>query len=122
MTLKDARKQCRKVGTAHASGDALRSMYAELIAMKFVLLAARSKVEGRENQMRQHYIQSDRERFYAALTLYRMALESGNSRDIVIASLRVHAAKAGVPKSYWPQVNRAFKETYRTRPLKGATK
>lgn len=32
MTFKEAQKQCRKVGMAHASGDALRSMYAELIA------------------------------------------------------------------------------------------
>lgn len=35
MTFKEAKKQCRKVGTAHAQGDALRSMYAELIAMKW---------------------------------------------------------------------------------------
>lgn len=33
MTFKEAKKQCRKVGTAHASGDALRSMYAELIVV-----------------------------------------------------------------------------------------
>lgn len=32
MTFKEAKKQCRKVGTAHATGDALRSMYAEMIA------------------------------------------------------------------------------------------
>lgn len=32
MTFNEAKKQCRKVGTAHAQGDALRAMYAELIA------------------------------------------------------------------------------------------
>jgi hypothetical protein len=31
-TYKTALKQCHKVGTAHASGDALRAMYANLIA------------------------------------------------------------------------------------------
>jgi hypothetical protein len=34
MTFKEAKKQCRKVGTAHAQGDALRAMYAELIAFQ----------------------------------------------------------------------------------------
>lgn len=33
MNFKEAKKQCRKVGTAHATGDALRSMYAELIVV-----------------------------------------------------------------------------------------
>ncbi len=32
MTFKEAKKACRKVGTAHAAGDALRAMYADLIA------------------------------------------------------------------------------------------
>jgi hypothetical protein len=32
MTFREAKKACRKVGTAHAQGDALRAMYAELIA------------------------------------------------------------------------------------------
>lgn len=35
MTFKEAKKQCRKVGTAHASGDALRAMYADMIAFKW---------------------------------------------------------------------------------------
>lgn len=35
MTFKDAKKQCRKVGTAHAEGDALRAMYAEMLAFKW---------------------------------------------------------------------------------------
>lgn len=33
MTFTEAKKQCRCVGTAHASGDALRAMYAELIVV-----------------------------------------------------------------------------------------
>lgn len=33
MTFNEAKKQCRKVGTAHVSGDALRAMYAELIVV-----------------------------------------------------------------------------------------
>jgi hypothetical protein len=35
MTFKEAQKQCRKVGTANAQGDALRAMYAEMIAFKW---------------------------------------------------------------------------------------
>lgn len=35
MTFKEAKKACRKVGTAHAQGDALRAMYAEMIAFKW---------------------------------------------------------------------------------------
>ena len=33
MKYKDALKQCKRVGTAHAGGDALRAMYAGLIAL-----------------------------------------------------------------------------------------
>lgn len=35
MTFKEAKKACRKVGTSRASGDALRAMYADLIAFKW---------------------------------------------------------------------------------------
>lgn len=35
LTFKEAKKACRKVGTSRASGDALRSMYAEMIAFKW---------------------------------------------------------------------------------------
>lgn len=35
MTFKEALKACRKVGTAHAQGDALRAMYADMIAFKW---------------------------------------------------------------------------------------
>lgn len=34
MDFKQAKRECRRVGTAHASGDALRSMYAELIVLQ----------------------------------------------------------------------------------------
>jgi len=34
MTFKEAKRACRKVGTAHAEGDALRAMYAEMIAFQ----------------------------------------------------------------------------------------
>lgn len=33
LTFKDAKKECRRVGTSRAQGDALRAMYADLIAM-----------------------------------------------------------------------------------------
>lgn len=35
MTFTEAKKRCQKVGTAHARGDALRAMYADLIAFKW---------------------------------------------------------------------------------------
>lgn len=33
MTFKEAKRECRRVGTSHATGDALRAMYAELIVL-----------------------------------------------------------------------------------------
>ena len=35
MTFSEAKKQCKKVGTSHAQGDALRAMYADMIAFKW---------------------------------------------------------------------------------------
>jgi hypothetical protein len=35
MTFKEAKKQLHKVGTSRAQGDALRAMYADLIAFKW---------------------------------------------------------------------------------------
>jgi hypothetical protein len=35
MTFKEAKRQLRKVGTGRAQGDALRAMYAEMIAFKW---------------------------------------------------------------------------------------
>jgi hypothetical protein len=43
MTFKEAQKQCRKVGTARARGDALRAMYAELIAFKWYAIGNAEK-------------------------------------------------------------------------------
>lgn len=34
MDFKQAKRECRRVGTSNASGDALRSMYAELIVLQ----------------------------------------------------------------------------------------
>lgn len=39
MKFKEALKICRKVGTAHATGDSLRAMYASLIALKWGMCA-----------------------------------------------------------------------------------
>lgn len=35
MTFKEAKKQLRKIGTSRAQGDALRAMYADMIAFKW---------------------------------------------------------------------------------------
>jgi len=51
--------------------------------------------------------------FRIALDAYRIALESGTSAQIVGTSIRVYCAKAGVPKSWHPLVNRMFRETAR---------
>lgn len=44
MNFKEAKKECRKVGTAHATGDALRSMYAELVAVQWPAIGNAPKV------------------------------------------------------------------------------
>jgi len=54
-----------------------------------------------------------RDEFWQALTAYRDALATG--RDLVVASIRIHAAKGNVPKSYWPLVGRTFRDTKRER-------
>jgi len=51
--------------------------------------------------------------FHAALEAYKTALLSGDSAQIVATSLRIHQAKAGVPKSWHPMVNRTFRDTKR---------
>jgi len=66
--------------------------------------------------------QMNRAAFYAALDQYKQALATGTSEEIVRASLRIHAAKGNVPKSLWPLVTQAFRETKRADdapPLKG---
>lgn len=52
-----------------------------------------------------------RQEFWHALDAYREALRTGTG--IVSTSVRVHSAKGGVPKSWWPLVNKAFRETTR---------
>lgn len=51
--------------------------------------------------------------FHAALEAYKTALQSGDSAQIIATSVRVHRAKAGVPKSWHPMVNRTFRDTQR---------
>lgn len=52
--------------------------------------------------------------FFAALDEYKTALAEGDSKAIVLASLKIHAAKSHVHKRLWPLVNKTFKETKRT--------
>ncbi len=59
-------------------------------------------------------------RFWRSLAAYKTALESGDTRAIVLTSLAIHAAKGDVPKRLWPLVNKTYRESYRaTTPLKG---
>jgi len=51
------------------------------------------------------------EEFHEASVAYKQALESGDSRAIIGASLRIHCAKGNVPKVYRPQVGRIYRET-----------
>lgn len=44
LNYKDALKACRKVGTAHAQGDALRAMYADMIAFKWYAIGNAEKI------------------------------------------------------------------------------
>ena len=53
-------------------------------------------------------------RFWRALDNYKAALESGDSHAIVLTSLAIHAAKGGVSKRWWPLVNRAYRENYKS--------
>lgn len=53
--------------------------------------------------------------FYKTLAQYKAALESGDTRAIVLTSLKIHAAKSNVPKRLWPLVNRTYRESYRAK-------
>lgn len=78
MTFKDAKKQCRKVGTAHATGDALRSMYAELIADKWYAI-------GNPHKFYEHLQQTavtDDEIYERSRELLR---DHGKALDVVLA-------------------------------------
>jgi hypothetical protein len=44
MTFNEAKRACRKVGTAHAQGDALRAMYAEMIASRWYAVGNPEKI------------------------------------------------------------------------------
>jgi hypothetical protein len=52
-----------------------------------------------------------RRRFFLALEDYKKALASGESQQIVRASLAVHIAKAEVPKSLYRFASAAFRES-----------
>lgn len=52
-----------------------------------------------------------RAEFISALEVYRAALETG--QGLIGASLRIHAAKGGVPKGYWPMVGHIRREAQR---------
>lgn len=53
---------------------------------------------------REHYTSEQKERFFKAVEYYKEAYKnmkiSGNSTDFIVASIRLHAAKGGVPNSY----------------------
>jgi hypothetical protein len=53
--------------------------------------------------------QMARKEFWDALAAYKTALQT--KVNIVGTSVRIHAAKAGVPKRLWPLVNKTFKST-----------
>jgi hypothetical protein len=55
--------------------------------------------------------------FFRCLRLYKDALANGTKKEIVIASLYIHAALSDVPKSYTRYVNAAYKQTVRKIPL-----
>lgn len=76
MTFKEAKKECKRVGTSHAQGDALRAMYADLIAMH-------------------HYAVGNPERFYSHLQGFdgekaitdrarELLRDSGKALDVVL--------------------------------------
>lgn len=52
-------------------------------------------------------------KFWKTLETYKLALESGDTRAIVLTSLAIHQAKGGVPKRLWPLVNKTYRESYR---------
>jgi len=60
--------------------------------------------------------QAAKARFFDAVSAYRdakaslQAKEPGAETAFVVASLRLHAAKGGVPKSYWPMARRAERD------------
>ena len=53
-------------------------------------------------------IMSARKEFFDALEAYKEAKKNvaQDKEGFVRASLRIHAAKGGVPKSFWPLINK----------------
>lgn len=49
--------------------------------------------------------------FLSALVAYEQALRSGDAAEVVRASLRIHAAKNGVPKKFHAAPGRIFRTT-----------
>jgi hypothetical protein len=49
-----------------------------------------------------------RKEFFEALDAYKEAKKNvaQDKEGFIRASLRIHAAKGGVPKSYWPLINK----------------
>lgn len=76
LTFKEAKKECRRVGTAHATGDALRSMYAELIAENWYAI-------GNPLKFYDHLqaFDSDKEIYMEARRLLR---DHGEALDVVL--------------------------------------
>jgi hypothetical protein len=67
--------------------------------------------------MRTKYSEYEVSRFFTLLGVYKEALARGTKKDIIYSSLAIHAAKAGVPRSYWSLVNKTYNETIREIPL-----
>lgn len=57
--------------------------------------------------------QYHRWQFFRLLDAYAEAKKAMHTEEgraaFVVLSVQIHAAKANVPKSYWPLVNRAFR-------------
>lgn len=77
MTFKEAKKQCRKVGTAHAQGDALRAMYADLIALKWFAIGNPEKFYHHLQQMPDEKVITDEAR--------ALLRDSGKALDAMLA-------------------------------------
>jgi len=67
--------------------------------------------------MTKHCLFIYKQYFWSALQAYKIALARGTRHDIIMTSLRIHAAVGDVPKSYKRYVNSAFKDTVREIPL-----
>lgn len=78
MTFREAKKQLRKVGTSRAQGDALRAMYADLIAFKWFAIGNPEKFYAHLQTI------ADDERAIAA-EARALLRDSNKALDVVIA-------------------------------------